>query len=194
MLEALRISWLAHPTGISDPTRKFTLAQNCIRKVLKSIQEQILAIEQPLDFLLSQLVQLKLDILDESNHQQRHNYEQVKKQIQEAELTKANRLHSLTQVKFLGTRDEPNPTLFVLLKEKQQREAMSILIMDEDVTIEDECKILQEVEQFYKKLCTIEGSCLDVLATREELLSFVNTRVSEEKRREIGAQPTSKEV
>lgn len=61
-MEALHATWIAHPLGPMDPTPKFTIAWICLRKTLKTIQEQTLATAQPLDLLLSQLVQLKLDL------------------------------------------------------------------------------------------------------------------------------------
>lgn len=148
-MEALRAAWIAHPLGISDPTLKFSFAQIRLRRNLKAIQEQVTTSEQPLDLLLAQLVQIKLDILDKSNHQQRQDYKQVRREIREIELQEANRLCSLSRVKWMGTRDKPYKTFFLLVNAKQQREARPILLTNEDTIIEDESEIMGEVEHFY---------------------------------------------
>lgn len=193
-MEALRAAWIAYPPSVSDPTHKFTFAWICLRKTLKTIQEQVIATDQPLDILLSQLVQLKMDILDKSNHQQRHDHEQVHKQIRETELQEANRLRSLSRVRWMGIGDETYRTFFILVQAKQQRETMLILLTDEDDTIEDEGKIIEEVGCFYTKLCTSEGSSPEVLAAREELLGYVSICVTEDQSRKIEAVPTGEEV
>lgn len=38
-MEALWVALIAHPSGVSDPTLKFTFAWYRLRKVLKTIQE-----------------------------------------------------------------------------------------------------------------------------------------------------------
>lgn len=81
-----------------------------------------------------------MDILDESNHEQRQDYEQVRRQIRETKLQEANCLHSLSKVRWMGIGDEPYKTFFILVKSKQQRETMPILLMDKDDIIEDKGK------------------------------------------------------
>lgn len=71
---------------------------------------------------------------------------------------------------------------------------MSILLTNEDDTIEDEGKIIEEVEQFYTILCTSEGSSLEVLAAREEFVGYVSTSVSEEQHWKIEVVPIGEEV
>lgn len=54
-MDALWATWIAHPFKVFDPTWKFTLAWNCLKKMLKTIQEQVIATDHPLNPLLSQL-------------------------------------------------------------------------------------------------------------------------------------------
>lgn len=91
-MEALRSTWIAHPSGILDPTTKFILAQIHLRRKYKALQKQANSPSQPLDLLLDQLVQLKLDIFDNTNPQLCQEYHQVRNQIREIELNEANRL------------------------------------------------------------------------------------------------------
>lgn len=59
---------------------------------------------------------------------------------------------------------------------------MPILLTNEEVTIEDKSKIWREVERFYTRLCTSEGSTPAILAAREELLGFITTRITKGQR------------
>lgn len=110
------------------------------------------------------------------------------------EINEANCLHSLARIKFMGARDKPRKTFFLLVKAKQQWEAMPILIIDDDTTLKDKGEILEEVELFYSKLCTTIGSSQAISATREELLSMVRSHVTHEQRMEIDTNPNSAKV
>lgn len=95
-------------------------------------------------------------------------------------MNKANRLHNLAKVNFVGIGDEPKKTFFLLVKAKQQREAMSILVTDEKTTIEDKGEIIEEIKQFYDKLYATIGSSPTVTIAWEEILSVVQVRVTQE--------------
>lgn len=82
----------------------------------------------------------------------------------------------------MGSRDKPYKTFFQLIKIKQQTEAMSLLITAISATIEDDGEIIEEVEHFYSSLCSTSGSSPEVLAAREEIISLVSTRITEEQR------------
>lgn len=71
---------------------------------------------------------------------------------------------------------------------------MPILLTGNEVTIEEESEIMLEVKSFYKRLYMSEGSSPEVQVAREEILSFVNTKVTKKQRRKIEATPTSKEI
>lgn len=88
-------------------------------------------------------------------------------------MNEANRLRNLARVEFAGVGDEPKKLFFHLVKVKRQWETMPILITKEGNTLEHEGKILEEVERFYGKLCTLSGISQGILEAREELLSVV---------------------
>lgn len=117
-LEALRIAWISHPLGITDPTIKFSLAWSRLHNTYKSIQEQVSSSMQPLDLLTAQLVQLKLDIFYDANSHQCQEYDQLRHQIREIELNETNRCCSLARNTWMGTGDKPYKTFFQLVKIK----------------------------------------------------------------------------
>lgn len=61
-------------------------------------------------------------------------------------------------MKWLGTSEKLYNLFFTLLKGKKQRELMHSLLMDNDICIVDEAKILREVFNFYKKLFQLIGN------------------------------------
>lgn len=73
----------------------------------------------PSTVLYDKLTQLKLDILEDSSLFQMEEFQDLYTQIWEAELTEANRLRSFSEVKWLGTSNEPKKLFFALLKAKQ---------------------------------------------------------------------------
>lgn len=93
-------------------------------------------------------------------------------------MNKANCWHSMARVKCLGVGDKPYKTFFTLVKIKQQRETMSLLINDSSNSIEDEGEILGEVEQFYTTMCSTSGTSSEVLVSRNEILNFSITHVT----------------
>lgn len=83
-----------------------------------------------------------MDILDESVQHQNDEFQEVRDQIREAELIEANKIHSLSRIKWLGFSDEPKKHFFTLLKAKQQRKLMSILLADDGESIVEDDAIL----------------------------------------------------
>lgn len=59
-------AWTDHPPKINDPTCKFSLAWGRLRNTYRSMQEQIKNTVIPLEDQQARLVQLKLEILEDS--------------------------------------------------------------------------------------------------------------------------------
>lgn len=66
----------------------------------------------------------------------------MRDQICEVELTKANKIQSLSRIKWLGFSDKSKKLFFTLLKVKQQCELISILITNNGESIVEEDVIL----------------------------------------------------
>lgn len=115
-------------------------------------------------------MQIKLDILDGSKLFQNKEFQVVRTQIREVELTKAYRLRSMARVKWLGTGDKPYALFFALLKEKGKRENMAILITKNVNTLVEDGEILQEVTRFYGKLFQSLGFNKATRVARREIL------------------------
>lgn len=135
-----------------------------------------------------------MEILDESEIFQNKEFQAVKDQIRETELTEANKIRSMSRVKWLGTSDEPYQLFFTLLKAKQQRENMAFLITDNGEVLEDEGDILNKVSRFYEKLIKSLGFNLAIKLAREELLQFTTNKVTWEQRMEIEGPPIEEEL
>lgn len=97
-------------------------------------------------------------------------------QIREMKLTNVDRLHSFSWVKWLDIGDEPKNNFFSLLKAKQLRESMNILIIDNGEHITEEASILQEVERLYRALFTSIGNNEVAIRAIQELLRYTTTR------------------
>lgn len=69
-----------------------------------------------------------------------------------------------------------------------------MLLIDEDICIEDEDKILKEVSKFYEALFQSVGESTKVLAALKELLQYTTTWVSKAQREEIERMPTDEEL
>lgn len=67
IMDLLHFVWEEHPPGQANPTAKFALAWICLRWTLKELQEKAKHEEPSIDLLQSRLVQLKLEILEESD-------------------------------------------------------------------------------------------------------------------------------
>lgn len=107
----LQESW-ASPTPLpTDPSRSFAFAWKHLRNKYKKIQDNAKQTNDPLDSMYEKLAQLKLDILDESLLFQREEFQELRAQIRENELTEATRLCSLciAQRKIATQMDAPTP-------------------------------------------------------------------------------------
>lgn len=111
----------------------------------------------------------------------------------EAELTKANRICSLSRVKWLGALDEPNKVFFAILKAKQLREEMNTLITNARDHIKDEGGILHEVQRFYYKLFQIHGNNNEATTVRKEL-QHTTIAITQAQRDEIERLPMEEEL
>lgn len=67
-----------------------------------------------------------------------------KDKIREIETNEASRLRSLARVKFVGVGEKSKKTFFMLVKAKQQRKAMPILITGDDTNLKDEGEIIEK--------------------------------------------------
>lgn len=118
----------------------------------------------------------------------------MRSQIREAELIEANRIKSLFPIKWLGTFEEPKKLFFTLLKAKQLREVMNLLITDQGIQIDDEDNILQEVACFYTKRFCFIGELDTTEQARIKILRYTTMTVTMEQRAFIDAIPTSEEI
>lgn len=89
-MHALQEVWETRPLNLLDPTRKFSLACSRVRNKYQDIQTMAKKKEDPLDTMHTKLVQLKLDILEDSSLFQNEEFQTLRSQIREAKLTKAN--------------------------------------------------------------------------------------------------------
>lgn len=77
----------------------------------------------------------------------------MKEQMREVELIEANKLCTLSRVKWLDVGDEPYAMFFVrLLKAKQQQESMHMLLKDGNKTVENKNEIMHEITRFCRDL------------------------------------------
>lgn len=91
-MDLLCFVWEDHSPNQNNPTTKFSLAQIRIRRTLKDLQEKSRLEEPSIDLLQARLVQLKLEILEESDQFLHEEFKLVKTQIRDTKLTEANRL------------------------------------------------------------------------------------------------------
>lgn len=85
---------------------------------------------------------------------------------------------------IFGCRDTSYATLFAMLKAKQQHESMHLLLKDDNETIKDETKILQEITRFYGELFQSIGKNTKVLEACTEVHQYTIVRVMTEKQEE----------
>lgn len=137
--------WMTHPPLSMDPTRTFALGWQRLRKKYKDLQTTTKKTQDPLEDLHVRLAQLKLDILEDSTLFQTEEFQDLRIQIREAKLTKANQICSSSHVKFLGAGDEPYKTFLTLLKEEQLQEAMHLLLTHDNICIKYKDEILWEI-------------------------------------------------
>lgn len=156
-LATLQAAWESHVVSEDHPSPRFAYAWTRLRSSYKDSQEAKKNSVDTLDQLLAQLIQLKLDMVDETLPEQREEFQELREKSREAEHVEANRLCRISKVRWMGVDDKPTRMLFRLVKEKQLRESMNLLITEIDTILEDEDDILQEVQNFYTSLCTTTG-------------------------------------
>lgn len=106
-MDRLKEAWNNHSLEVTNPILKFALAWKRLRISYKFILDEARSTAPTLNDLQFWLLQLKMDILDESVQHQHEEFQAVWDQIREVELTEANRLCSLSRVKWLGYNDAP---------------------------------------------------------------------------------------
>lgn len=176
-LSSLQQAWEDHPIQSSNPTRKFALAWPCLWNQYKVTQDNVKESKDPLATLHKRLVQLKLDILEDSTLFWWEEFQTLRTQIWEVELTKANHFCSFSHMKWLGTADKPRKMFFILLQEKLQRESMPWLLLEDGTWIKEEDEILHEVGRFFNNLFLSIGDNNTIQETRPELLRYTIVRV-----------------
>lgn len=127
-MKELQEVWESRFMQSDDPIHNFAMAWKHLRNKYKEIQDLAKQTKDPLDNLYDSLMQLKLDILEESILFQKEEFQELRDQIREAKLTKACRLQSLASVKWLGVGDKPKDLFFILLKAKQIWDLMHMLL------------------------------------------------------------------
>lgn len=95
----------------------------------------------------------------------------------------------MARIKWLGTSDELYKLFSTLLKAKQQRETMAVLITENGDTLEDEGDILQEVSRFHGQLFKSSDFNESINLTRRELLQFTTNQVTQEQKHEMESVP-----
>lgn len=113
IMDLLRATWDSHPKDTANHTLKFALAWTFLRRTLKDLQDKARREEPSTELLQARLVQLKLEILVESDQFLQDEFQLVRVQIREAKLTKTNKIHNFSRVKWLGIVDDPRSSFLL---------------------------------------------------------------------------------
>jgi hypothetical protein len=100
----------------------------------------------------------------------------------------------LSQIKWLGEGEEVSRYYFKLLKAKQKRESLLLLITEDGAEITGPEDILKETAQFYERLYTASSTTQRTAQARSKLFAHHCTKVKPGEKAMLEALPTKKEL
>jgi hypothetical protein len=114
--------------------------------------------------------------------------------LKQVEENQAIHWRRLSRIKWLGEGEEVSKYYFKLLKAKQKRESLLLLILDDGIEITDTTKILKETTQFYARLYSAGHPSSETEQARRTLFKLPCTKVTPGEKVMLEAVPTPLEV
>jgi hypothetical protein len=115
-------------------------------------------------------------------------------QLKQMEDDQAVHWRRLSRIKWLGEREEVSKYYFQLLKAKQKKESLLLLITDEGAEISNLEEILKETTKFYETLYTANRSTLKTSQARSKLFACPCNQVEPGAKAMLEALPTLREL
>lgn len=193
-IQKLKEVWEDHNPECVDPRLRFAFACDRLRAEYIKIQDSPRSASEELSALRADLVRLKLEMAEEVCDDAVVEFLSTTDRIREIEGEDATRLQKLSRMKWLGEGEEPSKYFFRLLKAKQKREDMPVLIREDGTEISDHEDILKEGHMFYSKLFATGGISPETVEAREKILQPPSPRVSRACRYLLEDEPTMDEL
>ncbi|KAL3691827.1 hypothetical protein R1sor_005478 [Riccia sorocarpa] len=192
--EVAKEAWLGGWALSEDPVLAWELAWGRLREVFKEFRQQDREKISNLKRQQEDLNEMRLLMETGGSEQDRQNYSELEKAVQEAEILEANILRRRSRVKWVNDGEASTKYFFACLQAKQAQERLTELEVEGGELITDEDKVLEEVHRFYSLLYQQPPVPVNTKIERSEAMKLITDTVEAEENASLVGTPDSEEI
>ncbi|KAL2620177.1 hypothetical protein R1flu_000382 [Riccia fluitans] len=192
--EAAMEEWRKAGHQVEDARCQWELKWGATREYLKRKQKEDRCKETELQEKISEMQQKLREMAANRVNTASADWTKLVAEVWEMETTLAAKWRKFSRLRWIREGDAPSKFFFSTLKVRQAQEEISTLIKDDGTRLEDDDRILEELQQYYLQLYRQHPVSEEYEELRLRILNLVHKRISAAHNKFLLGKPEEEEI